>query len=80
MRARGPRSRAAADNPFGVSRHAQRVSREVFLALVPIEERAALLRQAARNLGITDEGALLRALRRNGCSAEPREDHDGKSL
>lgn len=54
----------------GVSKHAEKVSRFVFLNLVPLEQRADLLREAAKNLGITDEGAVLKALRRNGCGPE----------
>ena len=49
---------------LGPSRHAQRVSQTVFLALVPIEERAELLRQAAENLGITNRDAIEAAMRR----------------
>lgn len=52
----------------GPSRHAEKVSRFVFLSTVPVDQRADLLRQAAINLGITDEGEVLKALRRNGCS------------
>lgn len=55
----------------GPSKRAQAVSQYVFMALVPIEERAELIRQAAQNLGITDEGEVLRALRRNGCPVPP---------
>ena len=51
----------------GPSRHAQKVSRFVFLSMVPVDQRADLLRQAAINLGITEEGEVLKALRRNGC-------------
>lgn len=52
----------------GPSRRAQQVSRVVFMNMVPLEERGELLVQAARNLGITDEGEILKALRRNGCA------------
>jgi hypothetical protein len=48
----------------GPSRHARRVSQTVFLALVPIEERAELIRQAAENLGITNRDAIEAAMRR----------------
>lgn len=51
-------------NPRGPSRHARAVSQTVFLALVPIEERAELLRQAAENLGITDQDRIQAAMRR----------------
>lgn len=51
----------------GPSKHAQQVSRFVFVSMVPVEQRAELLRQAAQNLGITDEGEVLKALRRNSC-------------
>lgn len=50
--------------PRGLSKQAQQVSQTVFMALVPIEERAELLRQAAANLGMTDEGTLVAAFRR----------------
>lgn len=53
----------------GLSHNAAKVSRFVFLNLVPLEQRADLLREAAQNLGITDEGEILKALRRNGCAA-----------
>ena len=53
----------------GPSKHAEKVSRFVFTNLVPLEQRADLLREAAQNLGITDEGEVLKALRRNGCAA-----------
>ncbi len=53
----------------GPSQHAEKVSRFVFVNLVPLEQRADLLREAAQNLGITDEGEILKALRRNGCAA-----------
>ena len=48
------------------SRHAEQVSRFVFMTMVPVEERADLLRQAAQNLGITDEKPLLTSLRACG--------------
>lgn len=54
----------------GPSKRAEKVSRFVFLNLVPLEQRAELLREAARNLGITDEGEVLKALRRNGCTPQ----------
>lgn len=54
----------------GPSKRAEQVSRFVFLNLVPLEQRADLLREAAQNLGITDEGEVLKALRRNGCAAQ----------
>ena len=54
--------------PRGPSTHAKKLSRCVFLGLVPVGQRAELLRQEAQNLGITDEGEVLRALRRNGCA------------
>lgn len=34
------------------------------MALVPIEERAELIRQAAEHLGITNEDAIAAAMRR----------------
>ena len=55
----------------GPSAHAQQVSRFVFLALVPVEERAELLRQAAENLGLTNRDAIDAALKRNGCAPPP---------
>ena len=55
----------------GPSKHAQKISRFVFTSLVPVDQRADLLRQAAINLGITDKGEVLKALRRNGCSPHP---------
>lgn len=54
----------------GPSKHAEKVSRFVFLHLVPVEQRADLLREAAQNLGITDEGEILKAMRRNGCGPQ----------
>lgn len=54
----------------GPSKHAEKVSRFVFTHLVPLEQRAGLLREAAQNLGITDEGEVLKALRRNGVTQE----------
>ena len=54
----------------GPSKHAETVSRFVFLNLVPVDQRADLLREAARNLGITDEGEILKAMRRNGCGPQ----------
>lgn len=59
----------------GPSAHARKVSRFVFLNLVPLEQRADLLREAARNLGITDEGEVLKALRRNGCATKQEAVH-----
>jgi endogenous inhibitor of DNA gyrase (YacG/DUF329 family) len=50
--------------PRGPSKHAQQVSQTVFLALVPVEERAELLRAAAERLGITDQDRIHAALRR----------------
>ena len=50
----------------GPSRHAEKVSRFVFMSMVPVEERGDLLRQAAENLGITEEGPLLTSLRACG--------------
>lgn len=55
----------------GPSKHAEKVSRFVFLNLVPVEQRAELLREAAKNVGLTDEGEVLKALRRNGCAPKP---------
>ena len=54
----------------GPSKHAEQVSRFVFLNMVPVEQRADLLREAAQHLGITDEGEVLKALRRNGCAPQ----------
>ena len=54
--------------PRGPSRHAQAVSRWTFQGLAPVEERAALIRQACANLGITDERAIKQALKVNGCA------------
>lgn len=51
----------------GPSRHAQAVSREVFQALVPVAERAELIRASCQNLGITDEAVIQAALTRNWC-------------
>ncbi len=51
----------------GPSRHAQRVSQVVFQSLVPVDQRAALIRQACAHLGITDPAAIDAALKRNGC-------------
>lgn len=51
----------------GPSRRAQLVSRYVFLALVPVEERAALLRKAAEHLGMTQQDVIEAAMKRNGC-------------
>ena len=52
----------------------RQISAEVFRRLVPVEERAALLREAAENLGITDAGEIRDALRRAGVlSAQDRE-------
>lgn len=48
----------------GPSKHAQQVSRTVFLALVPVEERAELIRLAAERLGITDHDQINAAMRR----------------
>lgn len=48
----------------GPSKHAQQVSQAVFLALVPVEERAELLRQAAERLGITGQDRIQAAMRR----------------
>ena len=48
----------------GPSKHALAISQCVFLALVPIEERAELLRLAAENLGITNRDAIDAAMRR----------------
>lgn len=64
------KERAKSARRPGVSKHAEKVSRFVFLHLVPVEQRADLLREAAQNLGITDEGQILKAMRRNGCSPQ----------
>lgn len=56
-------------NP-GPSKHAEKVSRFVFVNLVPLEQRADLLREAAQNLGIADEGEILKAMRRTSCSPQ----------
>lgn len=48
----------------GPSKRARAVSQAIFLAMVPVDERAALIAQAASNLGITDEGEILAAYRR----------------
>lgn len=48
----------------GPSKHAQQVSQTVFMLLVPVEERAELIRQAAENLGITKRGRIDAAMRR----------------
>ncbi len=53
-----------ARKPRGPSKHARQVSQVVFLALVPVEELAELLRQAAENLGITDRDQIAAAMRR----------------
>lgn len=50
--------------PRGPSKRAQQVSQSVFMALVPVEERAELLRQAAARLGITDQDRIEAAIRR----------------
>ncbi|BFU90147.1 MAG: hypothetical protein NTAFB01_13340 [Nitrospira sp.] len=50
----------------GASKHAEKVSPSVFLALVPVEERAELLQLAAQHLGITDRDRIEAALRRAG--------------
>ena len=64
----------------GPSAHAQKVSRFVFLNMVPVEQRADLLREAAQNLGITDEGELLKVLRRNGCTLEQAIRHQPSAI
>jgi len=63
-------AKAKATRKAGPSKHAEQVSRFVFVNLVPLEQRAGLLREAAQHLGITDEGAVLKALRRNGCGPQ----------
>lgn len=50
--------------PRGPSKRAQQVSQTVFMALVPVQERAELLRLAAENLGITDHDRIQAAMRR----------------
>ncbi len=51
----------------------RQISAEVFSRLVAVEERAELLRQAAENLGITDEGEIRDAIRRAGVMARQEE-------
>lgn len=48
----------------GPSKQTQAVSQQVFMLLVPVEERAELIRQAAQNLGITQPGQIAAAMRR----------------
>lgn len=57
----------------GPSKRAEKVSRVVFVSLVPVEQRADLLREAAQNLGITDVNEIVRAIGRNGCAAQARQ-------
>ncbi len=64
----------------GPSKHAEKVSRFVLLNMGPVDQRAELLRAAAQNLGITDEGELLKALRRNGCTLEQAIRHQPSAI
>ena len=59
----------------GPSPRTQQVSRFIFLAMVPPEKRAELLRQAAEQRGITDSNAIDAALKRNGCAPPPLASH-----
>ena len=54
----------ARKRPRGPSKRAQAVSQAVFLALVPVAERAELIRQAAEHLGISNQDQIAAAMRR----------------